>query len=381
MAKKGNSSNMGFAKQRANIMASKAAYKQDRLAGFRVTNDIVGNIFGNLKTTMRGVGSELTSSNARQLTALQRLASRSGKSNARVIDNARGTAAGLYGIAGVAGAKPALDAAAAVAKGSKVALGGQVKAGKTLANSQATVLGIMGAGVAEAQAGAKAQTADALAYRAKEDAKLIASQQLELQKMKLQAQLDIDTYKKKLALDEKAAGGGSDGLTAVASFGVQAFAPLQELFNKPGNEDKSAAEIAQEYIKTLGGENLDPNAIALINSLASQMALAGAGPGNKGSIKPGETASFLTSQLTDTLDILYPNYSKHSKEVEKLLKAQLSVYAADAASSRISPTDQNPTYEKAGEPLTDEEKENTSWWERILDNITGGTTPHYGTGS
>lgn len=336
MAKKGSST--GFARMRANIAASRGAYKQSRMQGFKITNDINDAIFGNLKTTMRGIGSELTSSNARQLKSLQQLARRSATSQKRTISKAQGTAANLYGIAGVAGAKPTLDAARAVAKGSKVQLAGAQRAGKTLANSQATVMGIMNAGVKEAQAGATAQTADALAYRAKEDAKLIAASQLELQKMRLQSQLDLETYKKKLALDENAS--GSSGVTQVASFAVQAFPALREAFNDPANEGKTTQEIAAEYISKTGIQ--DANAISLINSLASSMAVAGAGPQNPGSIAPSEVQSFVTNQLTDTLNTLYPNYAKHSKDVEKMLKAQLSVYAAGAVEQQMAASPDDP---------------------------------------
>jgi hypothetical protein len=334
MGKK-NGSSMQFARARAGVAASRGAYRQDRMAGFRATNDIQDAIFGNLNTTMRGVGRTLTSSNAKQLRRIQQMAKKSAAGNERVIGNARGTAANLYGIAGVAGAKPALDAAAAAARGSEKAMQGQVKGAKTQARTAQTVLGIMQAGVQEARAGAKAQTADALAYRAKEDATLIAGQQLELQKMRLQAQLDLDTYKKKLAMDEKAAAGGSTGITTVATFGVQAFPALREAFN--ADPEATPQSVASDYITK--NNITDPNAITLINQLASSMAVAGAGPQNKGSIAPGEVQSFVTGQLTDTLELLYPNYSKHSKEVEKMLKAQLSVYAAETAAQQLAGAD------------------------------------------
>lgn len=324
-----------YAKVRANIIAGRKAMTQDRMGDFRYDSDVQAAVFGNLATTVAGVGRTLTRQNNRQLAALSRLAEKNGQG---YVKKGAAKAADLYGIAGAAGAAPILDAASAHVVGAGIADRSKVKAGTALAKSDQTALGIAQAGVATAQAGATAQMADALRYRAKNDAALIAQEQLELAKMKLQAKLEMQNYRKQLALQDGAAGDNS--ATAVGNLTAGSLGELVESFRESHNPDSTfwseagidpekgatPAQVAAAWANDHGYAPDSPQ-YQVILAMANNLYAGGAGA-------PGATwtRQDLADSALSAIDLLYPNLKgKARTALEGLLVSQLTATALDNA--------------------------------------------------
>lgn len=344
-----------FVVQQANISAQRKLLNQSRGAEFKYSQDVLGGIYGNLKSTVGGFGAKLTSAQGRQLGALTQLAANQKAASGRITRGAGRAVAGNYG--GVIGSAmaPALKSVAVKGKAGGKAIAGAVGGGKLLAQGNEAAMQTLGQGVQLAQAGASSNLADALRYRAKNDASLIAQEQMSLDQMRLQNQLDIENYKKKLQIQEAHANGGSAGLTALATTGANATQGLFDQYNTLYKDDgkgglvaltdaekqstvhnadgtytladgtttartMNAAEAAQNYINTNGIQ--DPNQQAVIQALSTAMYQAGVGSG-KGTYD-GNPAT-LTNAVSQQLAMLYPTlYAKHQKDITGLISSTIS---------------------------------------------------------
>jgi hypothetical protein len=328
-----------FTKVRAGNIALGRMLRRDRMGDFRYATSVTDAIFGNLSTTSRGLGRQLTAENARQLAALQRLTARSSQANARAVNRTEGRVASRYGSAIAGAVQPQMGVVRGAAKGATTIVRGQAAAGGIAARGGAAAMDALQAGVAEAQAGAQAQLAQALSYRAKNDAQLIAEKQLALQQMRLQAQLDFQNWKKQQDYLQKLQNTNPDlsGMTAVASSAASAFTGLQTIFNTPTTDTAdgsisfpNAAEAASKYIQDNG--ITDQNEAALIYALSAAMYQAGAGPTTEGQLYgPGhsdaERQKLILNALMTRLAMLYPNFSKYQNELQKAIEAQVAAVA------------------------------------------------------
>lgn len=194
----------GFKKLQADINASVAANKADRMGDFRFEQRGVDAIYGNLATTGKGLGKTLTKEQVRSLQAMKRIQKNAlkpiGPSEAKVED--------AYGSALGSSIHQQFGIARATQSATKTEVKAQVKAGITQAAGGQLAMKTMNAGVKEAKAGADYALAAALRYRAGQDASLQSEQQLALDMAKLQAKQDWALWKKQQdyqnKLDDKA---------------------------------------------------------------------------------------------------------------------------------------------------------------------------------
>jgi hypothetical protein len=326
-----------------------------RVGAFHTTTDAVNGVYGNLATTTSGYAKNLSAEQARQLGALQRLRSNTQQLVGRT---RRGTVADVqqtYGSA-VAGGQAATGFATgkAVAKAGRTAIGAQVGAAGILARGSEAAMGALQAGVGAESAGAQALTADALAYRGKQDAATIAASQLALDQMVLQNKLDIENYKAKLKLAD-AANNTNGAMTAVATTAASATQDMWDGFNhyvdpatgqpitgadagrieiidgKPTLDGKpvivpNAAGVAQTYMQLNG---IDPASSQgqVIQSIATAMAQAGAGKA------PGAYANdpqVLVDAVNQQMAMLYPQFGKYQATIDSLITAQFGITMGQA---------------------------------------------------
>lgn len=316
-------------KSRATIAATRAMLSKTRRQGFRLTSDIVAGIYGNLGTTEAGLSANLTGQNARSMAAIAKLQAKQVAGSRRAVGGTAATIASRYGSAMVGAAAPTLDQARGHASGGRATLAGIGGAGRTTAENAAAAMGIEQAGARTAEAGAVAQTADALLYRAKNDASLIAQQQLAIQQMRAQAalqykyQVKYQEYLKKQ--EDKDPAGNLTGMTTAASTVADAAAGLHEVFNEmtPEGEYKfdSPAAVAMQYFAEQGILP-DSNEGKAILVLARNLWNAGAGA-HSGAITAG-SKPYVLSAISTTFDTLYPNFSKHSDAIIAAVRAQLA---------------------------------------------------------
>lgn len=324
-------------KLRAGNIATRGLLKEARLGGFQSTTSLIDSIGGNLATNVAAMGSTMTRQNARQLRALAAVADRTAAGNARDVHGGQRTAQNLFGGAITGLIAPTVEQTAGHSKASRIALAGAARAGVTTAKGANTILGIMQAGVAEANAGAAAQTADALAYRAKNDAQVIAQQQ----QMVLQSKLDFQNwrrqqdYLKKLETKQPP-GSEAAGVATVAELTVSAAVTMRQYLAT--HPDATVDDLVGQV--TAGDASLAGNAGALtvLSELARQ-AKSSVDP-NTGQTIPGYSRANEAEDIFNSILLLYPNYKKVD-QLKATIKAGLdagwsAAQVAAAASATAS---------------------------------------------
>jgi len=257
---------------RAGTIALSKSLKQARMGEFRASQDALGTIFGNVATTQRGLARTLTTSNARKLAALQRLDSRTERSTRRAITGAQASASKLFGGVAAAGQGYLFDQGQGHAAAAATAQRGITKAGGIVSRGATEALGIQQAGAVEARAGADAMLADALRYRAQNDAQLIA----ERQNLILQSKLDYQNAKKMAELQQKTAEGaaGSDKavVTRLATEAPQIAQGAAEAWRTANEEEGGVAamnvsEVAKAWAEANGYPLTGPEVTLFVTTL------------------------------------------------------------------------------------------------------------------
>lgn len=335
---------------KADISAARKLATQSRRKGFKYTTDVNAAIYGNLATTVAGYGRSLTGEQARQLQALRALQANTAAREAGLAAGAAGVVRSQYGSAIAGAVRPATRGLQVLAKAATKTVNAQVGAAGIVARGNEAAQATLGQGVATAQASAQYATAQALEYRAKNDAQATATAKLALDQMILANKLDIANYKAKLALDEKAAGGDTAGVTAVATAGANAAAGLNASYNTYYAQDGStyrtdevfydedtgklyadedhtipvtlpnATQAASAYVS----ENAitDENQVKMIYAVSQAMYAAGAGKAPGAFENRSET---VTAAVNQQLAILYPQYAKkHGADMAGLVGATVS---------------------------------------------------------
>jgi hypothetical protein len=316
-----------FVQAKANIVTARKLAAQARKAGFKYTTDVIGSIYGNLKTTMSGVQAALTSTQQKQLQSLQRVQARTQAITQSQVDKAKAQVAKRLGSAIAGGTS--FRAVQGVAAGSAKVQKGLTQAGAILDKGSRVAMAALQEGTAQAQAAAQYATAQALAYRAKEDARLIAEKQLALKQMRLQNALDLENFKAKQDYLQKLEQTGNTvpGASALATSAAEAFPVLQQLFNtaKEDGTYPTATEVVQMYTQQYGVTSEQET--ALITALARAMYAAGAGPTTPGQLygkgHPPETRQkLIVDAIMQTIIPLYGLDDKAAAAIRDMLEVK-----------------------------------------------------------
>lgn len=311
-------------KQRAETIALTKSLKQARMGEYQATTDGLSALFGNLGTTLNGRARSLTSSNARKLAALQKLDARTVRRTQGAIDNARGSASKLFGSAAAGGAGYLFDQGQGHADAAATAQAGLTKAGGVISRGSQEGLGIVAAGAAAAQAGATAMTADALTYRAQQDAALIAERKNTI----LSARLDFQNWKKQQEYLRKQEEGDSSkaGVGAVTDTAVDAAVFFRRELTE--NPTATATELVEAYTAQYGQLNENE---ALVLTTVARAAMRSTDDAT-GTTVAGYDRKDEANAIVDALLLLYPNY----KDVKGLRENVLSGLNAGWSSAQVA---------------------------------------------
>lgn len=297
---------------RAGIKASEILLRQSRNQGYAQTNDIIDAVYGNLMSTQRGTAKKLGAEQGRILGSLSKLQHATNQKNARLASGAERKVTNMYGSV-ITGATD-FSANKAQSKAGRVALGGANKAAETIAAGNTSAERIAKAGVQQAWAGAAYGASQALAYRAKNDATLIAQQRFELQKMQLQNQLDLENYRKKLALDEQA-DPTQQGASTLTQTAVNMSTWMRQYLG--GHPGASAMEAYNQYIQAF------PLAAGSAeDTLAQRLATTEYQLVTGGETNQGEEVS----QVTSALQGLYPHFRKNEDTITGYIRHGIHQY-------------------------------------------------------
>ena len=378
---------------RADLLATKKLLKGATKSEYKYTQDVLGSIYGNLGSTLGGGRAALTTEQKRLTGALSALKQNQSRVSGQQERNTRNVVSRLYGTSTAGAVKPALDTVAVTGAAGTKAVGGQVAAGGILARGNEAAYTTLEQGARAAEAGAQGMLADALTYRAKDDARLIAEQQLAItqqrftmQQMRLQNKLDLKNYEKKLALEDEAAGTGGQ-ISAIAGLAAGAAPELWNEFMQWRNADGTVvadqasvhqndqgqwvdsednlvhAPTAGEAVNAvvLNGAIQDTNEIALIAAIARAMHSAGAGHvAGAYSAEPED----LTKAITQRLSFMYPDAGKYLSTIENIVGAS---FAEELIRGGYVTT---PTALPEGSDAW-------PWWQKIVGYGAGGLRTYY----
>lgn len=247
----------------ANIL-NKALTKA-RVASYKAGQSQLDAIRSNLRTTGAGIGGALTSSQARTLSSIERVAATGQAKSTGALASATNQIRNRYGTAMGGITAPLLAPAAAHSKATILGAAGAVAGAVKSAQGGQLALGIEKAGARTARQGAEYQLNQALLYRAKQDAALVAQQKSDWLLYKQKAD-----YANKLAAQAASAKDAGD-LQKVLGEAPQFITALSTyMLNNPGV--LPAAAVAQVMTDTglgVGPNGNDGNAVAYFNAVAN----------------------------------------------------------------------------------------------------------------
>jgi hypothetical protein len=318
------SSKKSDAKARAGIIASRRIYAQDRMSDYGLTTDIVGSLFKSLGTTAKGRTAALTGQHARQLAAIEGLRARTSKGGERDIDRAAGFSNRNFGSVATGMAAPLYRQAGAHLEGSRKTMRGLSRGGDVLAAGGQDIMATLTGGVKEAAQAAKYQTAEALQYRAKADAKLIADQQNQIQMAKLEFQYwkKQQDYLKKL--EEGDTTGKLGGVTQVTQYAVESGVEMRQLLAE--NPTASVDDLINAATAGDTGITEQERMVLRQVALAAQRSV-----GEDGMTKAGFSREDEAEAILDSVLLLYPDYKKVPKLRETILAGLQSGWSAEQA--------------------------------------------------
>lgn len=253
-----------YIKQRASIIATRKALGGARNSEFQYTQDVLGAIYGNAASTIGGGKAALTGEQARLMSSLKLLKQNQAQGSKRTTRRTENNISNLYGSSTLGAVAPYVDTVRTAGKAGTKAVNARAAAAGIVGRGNKAAMNTLAEGVKMAQAGAEGQLADALAYRAKNDASLVAQQELALQQhrysmvqMREQNKLDLENYRKKAAMEDQAAGNGT--ASALTDFATGTVPDLQRISNElfeagdyPEGKKPSASEIANAWAAESG---------------------------------------------------------------------------------------------------------------------------------
>jgi hypothetical protein len=170
-----------LAKLRAANRAYRTVLNSDRTGDYRIAASQLDALTHNLMTTQRGLSRSLNNKDAQVIQNMSRLASRSGRAANRSVAAAQSQDTRRYGAAMGGAAYQSLDRARVGAAGVGRTGRAGAAAGLMLGKAGSEAMGIQGSAAREAASSADYALSNALTYRAKDDAKLMADKNLQLQ--------------------------------------------------------------------------------------------------------------------------------------------------------------------------------------------------------
>ncbi len=378
--------------QRANIAATRRILAQSRNKGYKAVTDIISGIEGNLRTTSRANNALLIQGQAQTLAALKRLQGRTNAKGTRLASRARTQVANLYGSA-VAGGTD-FSAVDARVRSNEVAQRGLTGSARLLAQGNAAAAATQEQGVTAAAEAAKYAASQAKLYRAKDDARLIAEQQVSLQQMRLQAKLDLENYKKKLALEDQKT--NSTAASALGNLSASALPDLVGIFRESHNAESSrfadlpgfvagdstltpaqaAAVWAAEH-----GYGADSPQYQVVLAMANAMARQGVGVPEA----QGWDRAAVANAAADAITQLYPDLSPKVRDslagmmTSSMLDADLSMSYIGGQAPEPSTGSRNVSSYGMGQPVGEMEPVGSGWYRDQLGyfwrkNAQGGWT-------
>ncbi len=318
-----------FRAARRSIADVRRAQRADLAGDVGATQSQLDAIYSNLTTAGRGVGANLTATQARELAAIQRLVQRGVSRSRQVVGRAQAGAVRRYGTAQGPVAATALAPARAVVGATRVGARGIAAGAGILAQGGQQALAIQRVAGTEARASADYAAAVAEATRGRVDAETIAQMQFQLQQTRLEFNLaeqaaesaaarDFDYWRQKIDYEtEKTTGANLAQIYASApmiasglsTLGIT-YQPLDERGNPEGAEVRyTPAQLANEYAEQAGvigpdGTIIDGGRYQLILQMATNY-LAGMGPVEAAQTAVaalyGESAGFDVTIANETL--------------------------------------------------------------------------------
>lgn len=317
-------------------MARKGRYQrigdrlaQDRLGDYRVTGDVYDAIFGNLRTTAKGVGSTQNAINANQVKLLKRMAATSKRQNRQLVRGTQNAITNQYGTGFGGVASQDLQGARAVGQAGTSEARAAAGTGGAMAATGRDVAAIQNRGIAATQVAADYMLNKALATRASDDVKFVEGMKHDEMMARLNAKLQYDTWEKQqkflLAQEEdpKNIDKSYRGMTTVAERMATASSIFRAMFS--GDPEMTQQEAITAYQDQYGV--VSPEELIVLNALASDIKQKGiyAGSGNE---QPGiqrEVDAIVNSMMN-----MYPNFRGRRDDIEKYVRATLNkIYSGD----------------------------------------------------
>jgi hypothetical protein len=251
-----------FKKSQQDIRALGLANADDLKGDFKFTQNQLGAIFGNLKTSGKGIGRTLTASQQRSLDLMSQAANRGAKRSSNIVEGGAAAAKNLFGTAMGGAIDTQFDPARAVQGATRLETKGNLKAGALTAQAGQSGLAAMLAGAQEAKSGAQYAMAAALKTRTTADAAQLATAQAALDSQKLQAKLDEKAAVADAARNEAylrlQMGGGSTGSGALADASSGLASVLED---QRAAAAKDAGAVANAS-GVMPAKTADPGAVA-----------------------------------------------------------------------------------------------------------------------
>lgn len=369
--------------QRANIAATRRIMAQSRNMGYKAVNNILDSISGNLTTATGRNTAALLGGQASQLQSLKTLAARSRAQGSRITQHTTESVANRYGSA-IAGGTD-FSGVRAQQRANAVNQRGITSAAGLLAQGNEAAAATQASGVQQAESAAEYAASQAKLYRAKNDAGLIAQAQLELQKTRLEAKLDLENYRKKLKMDDKK-NGSTTGAESIGNFGADSATSLLDIFNHVYTDGQNFYTADQiEGIHSGAPTTADGTAVKQVNAMQASTYYAqeygltdaqkpmlqamaatlyqhGAGKA-EGDFQ--RDPAYVTETITNQLALLYPDLTeKQLDNVSGLVMANFKYNSVDE--SKI------PRGKRDGDGGEDDPNDE-GIWDHFREYFTGGS--------
>ncbi len=335
----------------------------DTIGDFRAVQSQLDAIYGNLRTSTAGLSANLTRSQARELSAIDRVRARNVRAGVRINKNAQAGAENRYGGALSGAITEALGPARAAASATRVISKGQRRGATILSEAGKLAVSTNASAAAEAQSAADYALAVALKSRFQADATTVAQMQFDLKQGRLNHQYALEEIRasaatqwkyRELELDKLSAAQADDpatyaGLTMAAASASRSYVGMQKLFNTKATAEQAtflggavkegqymnSSQVAQVYLAAHPAAS--EAEATFINAVAGAMGAAGAGPTTSGQLYGPGTSDEIRQQMVidsimESLLAIYPSFRGKEAELRAYLEntagAQFSLNAA-----------------------------------------------------
>lgn len=317
-------------------------------SGYNVVTDQLAALARNLGTGQAGINALLTSSQARDMAAINRLVRRTGRAARQGVAQTQAQATNRYGSALGGVAETAFLEARAASRATGT-IGRAGRAGsRILAQGGQQALDILGAGADEAMASAQFAKEMARKSRYQVTAEQAAEMQFELQKMRMDHRFAMQAMEREYelrleyetALQEQTKQNVEDPaiyseIARVMDFGVNSFNALWTAFKQPG---ATLGSVMAQMQATMGITVNTPE-YTVLNAVASAMWNAGVGaaPGSlEGQGYDATRQNLVLDAIENTLQTLYPQNAEQLAQASELFRTKIVNAQVAQAARRAS---------------------------------------------